>query len=114
MRPFDRCPQRLLTGLGVAAALEQVEPLRDALQDLGRGEHAEPGGGQLASERQLVESSAELADRLVGFDLRANAEELYRLRLGQGRNGKLDLALDAQELPTGYKQLEVRAALKQL
>ena len=52
--PFDRRSQRLLPRLGIAAAFEQIEPLRKALQDLGRGEHARPGRRQLDRERQVV------------------------------------------------------------
>ena len=37
VRPLDRRPERLLARLGVPAALEQVEPLREPLEDLGGG-----------------------------------------------------------------------------
>ena len=33
VRPLDRRPERLLAGIGVAAPAEQVEALREALQD---------------------------------------------------------------------------------
>ena len=57
VRPLDRRAQRLLAGLGVPAALEQVEPLGQALEDLSRGKHRRAGGSQLDRERQPVQTS---------------------------------------------------------
>ena len=45
--PFDRRPQRLLARVCVAAGLEQVEPLREPLEDLGGRKRLDPGRGQL-------------------------------------------------------------------
>src|SRR6188508_3054496 len=36
--PFDRGSQRLVAGVGIAPALEQVEPGREPLEDLGGGQ----------------------------------------------------------------------------
>ena len=66
VRPFDRRAQRALARVGVAAALEQVEPLREALEDLGRRERRRPRGGELHGEREVVEAAAELLDRRSG------------------------------------------------
>jgi hypothetical protein len=52
----------LLARLGIAAALEQIEALRETLQDLGRGEHSRPGRSQLDRERQVVQPAAQLGD----------------------------------------------------
>src|SRR5438874_12489648 len=48
--PIDRRAQRLLARPGVASCLEQIEPLRKTLEDLGRGEDARAGRGQLERE----------------------------------------------------------------
>jgi hypothetical protein len=47
VRPGDRRPQRLLARVGVATCAEQVQPLRDPLEDLRGCEHADAGGGEL-------------------------------------------------------------------
>ena len=73
--PFDRRPQRLLARLGVAAALEQIEPLRETLEDLlrrrvrfVRAAASSTASGMLSSRRQssataLVGSSRERAEK---------------------------------------------------
>jgi len=43
VRPLDRRPQGPLAGIGIPAALEEVEASRQAFQDLRRVEHAGPG-----------------------------------------------------------------------
>ena len=58
--PGDRRAQRPLAGIGIAAALEQVEALRQALEDLSGREHARPRRGQLHRERQVVQPAAQL------------------------------------------------------
>ncbi len=60
--PGDRRPQGLLARFGIAAALEQIEPLRETLQDLGRGEQSRPGRSQLDRKRQVVQPAAQLGD----------------------------------------------------
>ena len=80
-------------GVGVAAALEQVESLAEPVEDLRGGEDTRAGGGELDRERQLVEPAAELGDRLVRLEARALAEELDRLRLRERRHRVVDLAL---------------------
>jgi len=58
VRPVDGRPERDLTGIGVAAAREQVEPGGEALEDLSRCKGSCAGGGQLDGERQVVEAAA--------------------------------------------------------
>ena len=104
----------MLARVGVAAALEQVESLREPVEDLRGSEDAGAGGGELESERQVVEPAAELGDRLVRLEPRALAEELDRLRLGERGHGVLDLAPDAEELPARDQEAQVGARLEQL
>ena len=113
VRPGDHRPQRLLSRVGVAAGREQVESLRDPLQDLGGCEHAHAGGGELERQRQVVEPAAQLGNRLLRLDARPGAEQLDRLRLGESRHRVDDLALDAQQLPAGDEQAQVRTGPQQ-
>ncbi len=79
----------VLAGAGVPAALEQVAgAVTEPVEERGRGEDAGPGGGQLDSERQVVEPAAELRDRSSsGSESGADAEQLdgVRLREAAGR-----------------------------
>ena len=59
--PRDRRAQRRVALVGVAAALEQVEPLRDPLEQLLGAEELDARGGELDREREAVEA----ADQLV-------------------------------------------------
>src|SRR2546430_7893311 len=91
--------------IGPHAALQQVESLAQRVEDLLGSEDARPGGGELDGERQLVQAPAELGDHPVRLEPRALAEELDRLRLGQGRDRILDLTADPQELPARDQEL---------
>ena len=113
MAPLDRRAQRLLAGIGVSASLEQVEPLGEALEDLGRREDARSRGGQLDSERQLVEAPAELGNRLVRLEPRAHAEKVDRLLLRKRRHWVLHLARDPQQLAARDEELQIGAGLEQ-
>ena len=103
--PLDRRPQRLLARVGVAAALEQVEPPREALEDLRRREHASPArrrarppaAGCRAAGRARRSSAS-------GSSLRALAEQRDGLRLGERRHRVLDLAPHAQQLAARHEQ----------
>ena len=64
VRPLDRRAQGLLARIGVALALEQVETLREPLEQLLRAEERGAGSGELERERELVEAEAELGHRL--------------------------------------------------
>ena len=96
--PLDRRSERLLAGIRVAAAFEQVEPLREALEDLRRRERLRSRGGELDGERERVEAGAQLGDLGGGLELRALAEEGDGFGLGERGHCVLDLAGDAQEL----------------
>ena len=111
--PGDRGAKGQLARVGVSSALEQVQPLGQALKNLRRGEHAGASGSQFQRKRQVVESTAELGDRLVRLEPRALAEKLDRLRLREGRDRILDLAVDPQQLPARDHQLQVGAVLEQ-
>ena len=111
--PVDRRPQRLLARVGVAAALEEVEPLREALEDLPRRERLRARGGELDRERQVVEARAELGDLVARLEPGALAEERDGLGRGERRHRVLDLALDAQELAAGDEQRQVGAGAEQ-
>ncbi len=112
--PLDGCAQGLLAGIGVAAALEQVEAGGEALQDLGRGERLRAGGGELDGEREVVQARAELGDLVGGLELGARAEEGDGLGGGERGDRVLDLAGDAQELAARDEQGEVGAGLQEL
>ena len=64
VRPLDGRPERLLPRIRVPARLEQVEPLRQPLDELLRREHDGARGGQLERQRQVVQPRAELRDRV--------------------------------------------------
>ena len=113
VRPGDRRPQRLLARVGVAAGPEQVQSLRDPLDDLCGCEHPDPGGGELERQRQVVQPAAQLGNRLVRLDARPRAEQLDRLRLRERRHRVDDLAVDPQQLPAGDEQAQVRTGPQQ-
>ena len=60
--PGDRRPQRGVALVGVAAALEEIEPLPDPLEQLLRAEQLDPRGGELDREREPVEAADQLVD----------------------------------------------------
>ena len=113
MAPFDRRPQSPLTCLSIAAALEQIETLRDPLQDLPRRQYRRARGSELERQRQVVEDSAECGDGCVGLDTRPLTEEVDRLRFGERQHAVLDFASDAQALPTRDEDAEIRARFEQ-
>ena len=59
-RPLRGRAQRALTGVRARAAVEQVEPLAQARQQLCRREDGRAGGRELERQRQAVEAPAEL------------------------------------------------------
>src|SRR5438477_5787450 len=101
MRPFDRGAQGSLPRVSVASAFQQIEALRKTLEDLPRGEHRGPSGGEFERERKVVERAAQLANDIVGFSLCSGAEQVDRLRLVEREDWILDLAAYAQKLPSG-------------
>src|SRR4029078_6946227 len=74
--PFDRGAQRLLTGVGVAGALQKVEALREAGSDLGDHERLGSCSCELDGERERVEAGAQLGDLVGRPKARARAEEV--------------------------------------
>src|SRR5919197_4010304 len=111
VRPLDRCPQGLLARLGVAAALEQIEALREPLEDLGGREDPRPGGGELDGQRKVVEPPAKLLDRLVELEPGALAEQVDGFAIRQRRHLVLDLAPDTQELAARDEKLQIGTSL---
>ena len=114
VRPLDRRPQRLLAGIGVALALEQVEALGEPLEQLLGAEEGCAGGGELERERELVEAQAELAHRLARGESRidragARQEERLSVAFGERGHGVGLLAADAQALPARDEHVEVGA-----
>jgi hypothetical protein len=98
VRPGDRRAERLLAGVGVAAASEQVEALRQPLEDLRRREDTRARCRQFDRQRQVVEANTELGDSRVGIDLRAGTEELDGFRRCQRRHRIVPFPLDTQQL----------------
>ncbi|MBM2822290.1 MAG: hypothetical protein HW413_1036 [Thermoleophilia bacterium] len=111
--PFDRRPQGLLPGIGIASGLEQVEPLRDPLEELLGGEELRPRGRQLDRERHAVQASAQLGDGLRCGELRTLAEERDGLLVRELRHLVLPLPGYAKRLPAGNEEGELGASLKQ-
>ena len=111
--PVDRRAQRLLPRVGVAATLEQVEALREPLEDLSRRERLGARGRELDRERQLVEPDAELADLPGRFKTGALAEQRHGLGRGERRHSVLDFALDAQELAARHEHVQIGAGVEQ-
>ena len=70
--------------------------------------------GQLDGERHVVESPAQLADRLVRLEARPSAEELDGVRVRQRRHRVLHLAADPQQLSTRDHGPQPRAGFEQL
>ncbi len=109
--PLDRRAQRLLAGVCVATALQEIEAVREAIEDLRRRERLRAGSRELDGERQAVEPRTELSDLLARSELRAHAEELDGLGLGERRHLVLDLTAHAQALAARDEQGKVGAAL---
>ena len=102
VRPLDRGAQRLLARIGVAAGLEEVEPLREALEQLLRREDDRARSGELEGQGQVVEARAELHDRRVlrpGVErARASHEELDAVVVRERRDRVHVLALQLEPL----------------
>ena len=101
--PRDRGAQRCMALVGVAAALEEVEPLPDPLEQLLGAEQLDPRGGELDRERETVEAADQLVHGRrvtdVGADcLRALEEQRDGVGLDHGRQVELDLAGYPQRL----------------
>src|SRR4029453_18742645 len=103
--------------VGVPTSLEQVEAGGKALEDLGRSERPRSCGGELDREREVVPARAtlaELGDLVRRIEPGALTEEGDGLLGCEGRDGIIDLALDAQELARGAEEGEVRTGPEEL
>ena len=103
----------MLTRIGVATGSEQIQPLRDPLEDLRGGKHAGPRGGKLDCQRQVVETAAQLGHRIVRLDAGPRGEQLRRLCLCESRDLVDDLTVDPQPLPARDEHAQVRTSLQQ-
>ena len=112
--PLDRGSQGPLAGIGVAAALQQIESCGDALEELGRRQDRHARGGQLDREGQAFQAGAELGDLRRRLRLRALAEEGDAFCLGERGKGIGTLAFNAQEFARGHEQRELAARLQEL
>ena len=105
--------------VGVTAALEQVEPLRDPLEQLLGAEQLEPCGGQLDGEREPIEAADQLVHRGrvadIGPDsLRPFDEQRDGISLVHRRQVELGLAGDAQRLAARHQEAKSRSGREQL
>ncbi len=115
VRPLDRRAERPLARIGIPAALQEVEALREPLEDLRGRERSRTGRGELDRERHVVECPAERADRIVG-PLEAGAREEQRdgIGLGERLNFVLDLSPNAEALSARREDGEVRTRFDQV
>ena len=109
MAPFDHRAQRPVPGLGIARPGEQVEPGTDPLQQLRRGENAQPRCRQLQRQRQPVQPCAEPVHnrRLLDHDARgcgALTQQRDRIAGGQRRHREDTLRRQLEPLAAGGEQ----------
>ena len=86
--PLDRRAQRLLPRVDAAARLQQVEPAREAVEELRGREHAHARGGELERERQLLEPRAELGDAVGGGERRIGARSARERKSSTPSSGR--------------------------
>ena len=109
--PVDRRPQRALAlGQVARAADEQGQGVVEPFDQRGRGQHAQPGGGELDRERDIVERSADRDDMRgvvvgeleVGLDrTRTLREQLGGLRRRKRAERDVLLAAHPEQDPAG-------------
>jgi hypothetical protein len=102
-----------------AAALEQVEPVGQALEQLPGREHPGAGGGELEREREVVEAAADLGDDAVRLEIRvqgacAGREELDSFCRGQGWYRVLPLRGEVERLSACHEHVEPWAGAQHL
>ncbi len=112
--PRDRRAQGDLSRIRVTPGGEQIQPLREAFQDLWHGQCGTPCRGELDREWQIVEARAQLRDVRRDFGLCACAEQLDRFGFDERNDGIPDLSSHPQQLPAGNQNLEVRTAFEDL
>ena len=69
--PLDRRAQRLLARVDTAAGLEQIQPLREPLDELRGREDSDPRRRQLERERDAIEPAADVDDGRCGVSIQA-------------------------------------------
>ena len=111
VRPVHRPLQGLLARVGVPVPSEQVEALREAIEELRRGEERHTRSGELDGEWKVVEAEADSCDRRIGTELDAGRartieEEPLCIARGQRRHGPRGLRLDAEALAAGDERAE--------
>src|SRR5436190_5799045 len=116
--PLDRRSQRLLPCLDAAAGCEQVESLRETLEQLGWREYSHARRGQLERQRQIVESLAERAHLVCRHERRIDracaGSEQPSAVLRFERGDEIDVLRRKTEHLTACDQdLEVRTCAKQ-
>ena len=92
--------------VGITAALEQVEPAGQALEELLRREQRRPRSGELQRKWKVVEPPADLVHRRCrfegGVDLTGTrCEQLASIARGQRRHRKRVLSLNTYSLAAG-------------
>ena len=112
--PLDRRAERLLARVGVAGTVEEIEPLTEPVQDLGRREHVSACSRELDGERKVVESRTERGHCLVQGQARAVAEKERGCVRRQRLDRVLDLVPQPQKLTAGHEDVEVRAPRDQV
>ena len=114
MGPLDGCSERLLPRIGVAACLQHVEPLCEAVEQLGGREDAGTGSSQLDGQRQAIQTRAELVNDRGRLYLCALTEEGDAFVVGKRRKRIGALTLDTEQLSTGDEQRKVGAGRHKL
>jgi hypothetical protein len=117
--PSDRRTQRGVALVGVAAALEQVEPLRDPLEQLLGAKELDACGGQLDREREPIKTADQLVHRVrvtdIGPDsLRPLDEQRDSVTLVHRRQVELGLTRYPQRLTARRHDPKRRGGSKQL
>ena len=118
--PCDRSAKGALSfGQVARAAGQQTQTPLEARQDLCRGERLDAGGRQLDGQREVVQPTADLGDRLVGdeagFDGPGSGQEQRKpLGGGQRRHRVFLLAADVERLAAGRQQREMGTGRQQV
>ena len=103
--------QRLVPGTASRPPLEEIEALREPLEDLAWEKNAGVRCGELQREREPVERAAKSLTASVGSVRARSQKRSYRLGICQRLHWVLDLAADAQELAARHQDPEIRAGL---
>src|SRR5207249_813895 len=110
------CPLALGQVSGTAG--QEWQALFEPLEDLRRRQRPHARGGQLESERQVIEATTDLGDHFVLLEIgldrpRSRQEEVDALLAAERRHRELMLTTEMERLPAGYEQIETRARAEQ-